>query len=40
VDEELVRETALNHSHIDQIHGLDEANGRQFLVLKLVDIRA
>src|SRR5262249_54181903 len=28
---------ALNHPHIAQIHGLDEANGTQFLVLELVD---
>src|SRR6516162_8897150 len=28
---------ALNHPHIAQIHGLDEANGQQFLVLELVD---
>src|SRR5262249_18107870 len=28
---------ALNHSHIAQIYGLDEANGQQFLVLELVD---
>ena len=28
---------SLNHSHIAQIHGLDEANGTQFLVLELVD---
>jgi hypothetical protein len=40
VDVELVSDAALNHSHIAQIHGLDEANGTQFLVLKLVDVRA
>jgi eukaryotic-like serine/threonine-protein kinase len=28
---------ALNHPNIAQIHGLDEANGTQFLVLELVD---
>src|ERR1700730_15931580 len=28
---------ALNHPHIAQIHGLDEANGSQFIVLELVD---
>jgi eukaryotic-like serine/threonine-protein kinase len=28
---------ALNHPHIAQIHGLDEVNGTQFLVLELVD---
>jgi Tol biopolymer transport system component len=28
---------ALNHSHIAQIHGLDEVDGTQFLVLELVD---
>jgi serine/threonine-protein kinase len=28
---------ALNHPHIAQIHGLDEANATQFLVLELVD---
>jgi serine/threonine-protein kinase len=28
---------SLNHPHIAQIHGLDEANGTQFLVLELVD---
>jgi serine/threonine-protein kinase len=28
---------ALNHPHIAQIHGLEEANGTQFLVLELVD---
>jgi Tol biopolymer transport system component len=28
---------ALNHPHIAQIHGLDEASGSQFLVLELVD---
>ena len=28
---------ALNHPHIAAIYGLDEANGRQFLVLELVD---
>jgi serine/threonine-protein kinase len=28
---------SLNHPHIAQIHGLDEANGSQFLVLELVD---
>src|SRR5262245_58003061 len=28
---------ALNHPHIAQIHGLDEANNQQFLVLELVD---
>jgi serine/threonine protein kinase len=28
---------ALNHPHIAQIYGLDEANGTQFLVLELVD---
>src|SRR5215472_13899467 len=28
---------SLNHRHIAQIHGLDEANGTQFLVLELVD---
>src|SRR6516165_3742478 len=28
---------ALNHPHIAQIHGLDEASGTQFLVLELVD---
>jgi eukaryotic-like serine/threonine-protein kinase len=28
---------ALNHPHIAQIHGLDEAGGTQFLVLELVD---
>ena len=28
---------SLNHSHIAQIYGLEEANGSQFLVLELVD---
>jgi serine/threonine-protein kinase len=28
---------SLNHPHIGQIYGLDEANGTQFLVLELVD---
>jgi serine/threonine-protein kinase len=28
---------ALNHPHIAQIHGLEEANGTQFIVLELVD---
>src|SRR6516225_3471483 len=28
---------ALNHPHIAQIYGLEEANGTQFLVLELVD---
>ena len=28
---------ALNHPHIAQIHGLEEANGTQFLILELVD---
>ena len=28
---------SLNHSHIAQIHGMEEANGTQFLVLELVD---
>jgi serine/threonine-protein kinase len=28
---------ALNHPHIGQIYGLEEANGTQFLVLELVD---
>src|SRR5262249_15149683 len=28
---------ALNHPHIAQIHGLEVTNGRQFLVLELVD---
>ena len=28
---------ALNHPHIAQIHGMEEANGTQFLVLELVD---
>ena len=28
---------ALNHPHIGAIYGLEEANGRQFLVLELVD---
>lgn len=28
---------SLNHPHIAQIYGLDEANGTQFLVLELVD---
>ena len=28
---------SLNHSHIAQIHGLEEADGPQFLVLELVD---
>src|SRR5262252_2781654 len=28
---------ALNHPHIAQIHGLEEANGTQYLVLELVD---
>ena len=28
---------ALNHPHIAQIYGLDEANGTQFLVMELVD---
>jgi serine/threonine protein kinase len=28
---------SLNHAHIAQIHGLEEANGTQFLVLELVD---
>jgi serine/threonine protein kinase len=28
---------SLNHPHIAQIHGLDEAGGTQFLVLELVD---
>src|SRR5215469_18000563 len=28
---------SLNHPHIAQIHGLDEADGTQFLVLELVD---
>jgi serine/threonine-protein kinase len=28
---------SLNHPHIAQIHGLEEANGTQFLVLELVD---
>src|SRR5262249_32849130 len=28
---------ALNHPHIAQIHGLEEATGTQFLVLELVD---
>jgi eukaryotic-like serine/threonine-protein kinase len=28
---------SLNHPHIAHIHGLDEANGTQFLVLELVD---
>jgi serine/threonine-protein kinase len=28
---------SLNHPHIAQIHGLDDANGSQFLVLELVD---
>jgi serine/threonine protein kinase len=28
---------SLNHPHIAQIHGLEEANGMQFLVLELVD---
>src|SRR6266849_1194419 len=28
---------SLNHPHIAQIHGLDEANGTHFLVLELVD---
>jgi serine/threonine protein kinase len=28
---------ALNHPHIGAIYGLDEANGKQFLVLELVD---
>ena len=28
---------SLNHPHIAQIHGLDDANGTQFLVLELVD---
>jgi serine/threonine protein kinase len=28
---------SLNHLHIAQIHGLEEANGTQFLVLELVD---
>jgi serine/threonine-protein kinase len=28
---------ALNHPHIAQIHGLEEANGTQFLALELVD---
>jgi serine/threonine protein kinase len=29
--------TALNHPHIAQIHGLEEAGGAQFLILELVD---
>ena len=28
---------SLNHPHVAQIYGLDEANGTQFLVLELVD---
>jgi serine/threonine protein kinase len=28
---------SLNHPHISQIHGLDDANGTQFIVLELVD---
>src|SRR6516162_8019367 len=28
---------SLNHPHIAQIHGLEESNGTQFLVLELVD---
>jgi serine/threonine-protein kinase len=28
---------SLNHPHIAQIHGMEEANGTQFLVLELVD---
>jgi serine/threonine protein kinase len=28
---------SLNHPHIAQIHGLEEANGTQFLELELVD---
>src|SRR4026208_1314116 len=28
---------SLNHPHIGAIYGLEEANGRQFLVLELVD---
>ena len=28
---------SLNHTHIAQIHGMEEANGTQFLVLELVD---
>jgi len=28
---------SLNHPHIAQIHGLDEVDGIQFLVLELVD---
>jgi len=28
---------SLNHSHIAQIHGLEESNGTQYLVLELVD---
>jgi serine/threonine protein kinase len=28
---------SLNHPHIAQIYGLEEANGSQFLVLELVD---
>jgi serine/threonine protein kinase len=28
---------SLNHPHIGQIYGLEEANGTQFLVLELVD---
>src|SRR6516164_7186133 len=28
---------SLNHPHIAQIYGLEEANGTQFLVLELVD---
>src|SRR5499425_718942 len=28
---------SLNHSHIAQIYGMEEANGTQFLVLELVD---
>jgi serine/threonine protein kinase len=31
---------SLNHQHIAQIHGLDEANGTQFLVLELVAKRS
>src|SRR5262245_1539046 len=28
---------SLSHSHIAQIHGLEEANGAEFLVLEFVD---
>jgi serine/threonine protein kinase len=28
---------SLNHPHIAQIHGLEESNGAQFLMLELVD---